>query len=409
MVAAHSPFRGGALSSFEESVLRWITPDGVAELLRELVQQRSDFPPGDTRSVVETVIRHLNKVGAAAVIESRQPHQPSVLARLGSSEEKTGLLLHAHLDTVPAGELNRWQCDPYAGLVQDGRLYGRGAGDDKGSAAAMLAAVIALVRAGTPLQRPLLLALVADEESGGLEGTKWLHDRGLLQTEALVVGEQTANQVAVAERVACGIDLIIYGKSAHGAMPWAGENAVLKAAQVLNWFEKDLFPELSKPGHPYLPAATLNIGKIGGGIQWSIVPEMCKIEMDRRLLPGETREAAVEQIRRSLERFNGEVEPLRYDLISTGEVAANIDTSPEDPLVQLACQALRDCTGQERLITGYQQTSDGRWFARDGMPIILFGPGDPALAHAANEYVTLDELVEAARFYTLFALRWLNR
>ncbi len=192
----------------------------------------------------------------------------------------------------------------------------------------------------------LQLAIVADEESGGLEGTVWLRDQGKLKPDLLVIGEQTSNQVAIAERVACGIDLTVFGKSAHGAMPWAGENAVLKAARALTWLQEHLFPRLQARTHPYLPPATLNIGKIQGGIQWNIVPDRCKVEMDRRLLPGETREAAMQEIRDALDEFARRVEPLNYELFSQGEVAANVNTPADHPFVVLANQALADVAGE---------------------------------------------------------------
>jgi acetylornithine deacetylase/succinyl-diaminopimelate desuccinylase family protein len=319
------------------------------------------------------------------------------------------LLYHAHIDTVPAGELALWSTDPFGGEIKDGRIYGRGAGDDKGSVAAQIMALVTLVRAGVPLVGCLQVAVVADEESGGLVGTKWLHDEGVLAPDYLVVGEQTNNRVAIGERVACGIDLTVFGRSAHGATPWAGENAVLKAARALSWLQDRLFPKLQARAVPYLPPPTLNVGKIQGGIQWSIVPERCKVEMDRRLIPGETREMAMAEIRALLDEFNETVEPLRYELFSTGEVAPNINTPPDDPFVGVANEALEDSCGEKRSLTGYVQTSDGRWFAGDGIPIIIFGPSDPAVAHATDEQVSIEQLTEATRFLTLLALRWLKK
>jgi len=260
-----------------------------------------------------------------------------------------------------------------------------------------------------PLNGQLQVAIVADEESGALQGTRWLRDNNLLQPDFLVVGEQTNNRVAVAERVACGIDLTIFGKSTHGAMPWAGDNAVMKAARVLTWLQEKLFPQLAAKSHPFLPPATLNIGKIQGGLQWNIVPETCKVEMDRRLLPGETREAAMAEIRILLDEYNETVEPLQYELFTAGMVAPNINTSPDEPFVLYAQEALQMVTGQLQELTGYVQTSDGRWFAGDGFPIIIFGPSDPAVGHATDEHVTVDQLVEATRFLTLFAMRWLRQ
>ncbi len=314
------------LNAHEKEVLNFINPDEVVVFLQSLIQTRSDFPPGDCRLAIQAVADKLKGAGVQFEIFSRQELQPNLLATYPPDSLGKRLMFHAHIDTVPAGERERWSYDPYAGELSDGCVFGRGAGDDKSSVAAQVMAVTALARAGVLLDGCLQLAIVSDEESGGLNGTKWLHDEGILASDALVVGEQTDNQVAIAERVACGIDLTVFGKSAHGAMPWAGENAVLKTAGALQWLRSNLFPRLQARNHPYLPPPTLNIGRIQGGIQWSIVPERCTVEMDRRLLPGETREAAVEEIRDCLDEYSRRVEPLNFELYSSGEVANNINT-----------------------------------------------------------------------------------
>jgi acetylornithine deacetylase/succinyl-diaminopimelate desuccinylase-like protein len=131
--------------------------------------------------------------------------------------------------------------------------------------------------------------------------------------------------------------------------------------------------------------------------------------MDRRLLPGETREAAMQEIRDALDEFTRGVEPLNYELFSQGEVATNVNTPADHPFVVLANQALAEVAGEERSLMVYFQTSDGRWFAGDGVPIIIFGPSDPAVAHAPDEHVSIEQLVEAARFLALLALRQLAR
>jgi succinyl-diaminopimelate desuccinylase len=390
----------------EARVLETIREDEVSELLQALIQQRSDYPPGDCRGAIKVVQDRLAAANIDYEIHARQKHQPNLIARYPSACHQKRLMFHAHIDTVPAGERENWQFDPFGGKLVNGVIYGRGAGDDKGSVAVQVMAMVALARASASLSCCLQLAVVSDEESGALNGTHWLHTEGELETDALVVGEQTNNHIGVAERVACGIDLTVFGKAAHGAMPWAGDNAVMKAARVLAWLEQVYFPQLAEKSHPYLPPATLNIGRITGGLQWSIVPESCKMEMDRRLLPGETREEAMEELRETLDNYAATVEPLEYKLFSTGEVAANINTPPTHPLVQTATDALSVVCGEERQLTGYAQTSDGRWFTRDGIPIIIFGPSDPAVAHAADEWVSIGQLVEAARFLALLALHW---
>jgi acetylornithine deacetylase/succinyl-diaminopimelate desuccinylase-like protein len=118
---------------------------------------------------------------------------------------------------------------------------------------------------------------------------------------------------------------------------------------------------------------------------------------------------AVEEIRQILDDYSANVEPLNYELYSTGEVAANIDTPPEDPFVVLANHTLQDLAREQRPLTGYVQTSDGRWFAKDGIPIIIFGPSEPAVAHSTDEYVSVEQLYEATQFLTLLALRQLMK
>ena len=394
------------LSDEEASILETICENEVTNLLSMLIRQRSDYPPGDCRGAIRVVQEKLAEANISYEMHARQEHQPNLIAHYPSGCQKKCLMYHAHIDTVPAGDLENWQHDPFGGEIKNGIIYGRGAGDDKGSVAVQVMAMLALARAGASLSCCLQLAVVSDEESGALNGTHWLHQEGILETDALVVGEQTNNCIAIAERVACGIDLSVFGQAAHGAMPWAGENAVMKTARVLNWLEEHYFPKLAEKNHPYLPPATLNIGRITGGIQWSIVPESCKVEMDRRLLPGETREAAMEELHDALDIYAATVEPLEYKLFSTGEMATNINTSSTHPRVQTADGALASVCGEARELTGYLQTSDGRWFAGDGIPIIIFGPSDPTTAHAADECVSTNQLIDAACFLALLALRW---
>jgi len=394
------------LNPLEMETIRSIQKADLVRILQDLIQARSDFPPGDTRAAIAVVEQELEHAEISSKRFAKDPVRQSLVAEIGEADSGPVLLFHAHIDTVPEGDLARWTHPPFEGILSGDAVYGRGAGDDKGSVAVQLAAFIALARSESIHDGRIMLAIVADEESGGELGTRWLHDEGNLAADYLVIGEQTNNRISVAERVACGIDLTVYGKSTHGATPWEGENAVLKVCRALSYLFEQLTPRLQERKHPYLPAPTLNIGKIQGGIQWSIVPDMCIVEMDRRLIPGETREEALEEIRAILDRFSAEVEPLRYKLHSEGDIAPNVDTDPEDPFVRTTKSALADLVDEERSLIGYVQTSDGRWFAGDGIPIIHFGPGDPALAHAADEYVPVQQLVEGAQFMALHGLRW---
>ena len=394
------------ISDSERSVIDQVAGEEVVSLLQTLIRQRSDYPPGDTRGPINAIAQRLEEEGVSYEVLAKKEQQPSLIANYGSGG--VSLVYHAHVDTVPLGDVDEWTVDPFGGEIDRGRIYGRGAGDDKGSVAAQIMALIALARAEVPLRGALQVAVVADEESGGNVGTRWLRQTGKLAPDYLVVGEQTNNKIAIAERVACGIDLTVFGESAHGAMTWEGDNAIIQMAGVIQWLKENLIDQFSETSHPYLPPPTLNIGKIGGGVQWNIVPGQCKIEMDRRLLPGETREEAMVQIRRVLDDYQNEVGKFEYELFTTGDVASNIDTPADDPFVQTAHRALTDVNGEERDLTGYVQTSDGRWFADDGIPIVIFGPSDPKVGHAADESIEMDQLIRATHFLALLAMRHLR-
>ncbi len=394
------------LTSEEQRLLDSIDEEETVEFLQALLRTPSAYPPGDCRDVIQVVARKLEEEGVRVHIHAKEQLHPSLLAFSSHAAAKTALTYHAHIDTVLPGD--GWTQEPYGGTRVDDLIYGRGAGDDKGSVAAQVMAMVTIKRSGASLARPLQLAVVAHEEAGGELGTRWLHEQGLLRTEALIVGEQTNNHLAIAERVACGIDLIVHGRSAHGAMPWAGENAILKAARALTMLEDELLPRLQARAKPPLPPATLNIGRIEGGSQWNIVPDACRVAMDRRLLPGETRPAAIAEIRQVLNAYAARDPSFQYELISTGEIAPNINTPPDHPFTQAASRTLAAVAGEERPLTGYLQTSDGRWLARDGIPILIFGPSDPVVAHAPDEHIAVSALMEAARFLTLFSWRWLG-
>jgi len=313
------------------------------------------------------------------------------------------------MDTVPAGDMDRWSHYPFGGDMEEGRLYGRGAGDDKASIVAQIAAAKAIKRSSIRLKGTLLINPVADEESGGFLGTKWLKDRGYLRPDWVVIGEQTNNQVAICERIVCRMELIVYGRSAHGAQPWDGENAVVNMARAIMALEECLVPAITKKTHEFLPPSSLNVGTIQGGIRVNMVPDRCAITIDRRMHPGETADTAETELRGVLDVLSHSSHPFEYELKVQGFGDSSVSTDHGHELIKTMQTAVMDVAGKQRPLIGYSQGSDGRHFAQDGIPVAIFGPGDPSLGHAANEYVHPDQVVEAAQILALTALRMLGR
>ncbi len=312
------------------------------------------------------------------------------------------LLLHSHYDTQPAGDLTRWESDPYRAALRDGAIYGRGAGDDKGSVAAQIAALLTLARAGYDPPFRLQFAFVADEESGGERGTRFLRESGALHADAVVIGEQTDNQVAIGERGIVWLRIELAGRAAHGAIPEAGRSALIPAAALISRLLQSLAPELQRRRPtPLLPASSINIGRCVAGVDVSTVPSSAILEIDRRIVPGEDPAGCVREIRILLDQVLQQHPGITASIAVFLESAAFL-TPPDSPLARSFQQAVTETSGAKPL-TGYRQSSDARYFAGEGIPIVIFGPSDPEVGHAHNEHVSVEDLRIATNVLVRFA------
>jgi acetylornithine deacetylase/succinyl-diaminopimelate desuccinylase family protein len=314
---------------------------------------------------------------------------PSVLASLGSGPKR--LLIHSHYDTQPAGDPARWDSDPYVAAMRDGKIYGRGAGDDKGSVAVQLAVLLALARDGFAPGYEVLFAFVADEESGGERGTRFLHERGKLRADAALIGEQTDNQVAIGERGIVWLRVTFSGTAAHGAIPDAGVSALAPAALLIARINANLTSELrERRPTPLLPASSVNVGRCLAGVDVSTVPSQAIVEIDRRIVPGETPEGCVQEIAAMVDVVLAQ-HPGTSASIETFLSGPAFLTAESDPLVRALQHSIVQAGGKPH-VTGYRQASDARYLANDGIPIVIFGPSDPEVGHAFNEHVAISEL-----------------
>lgn len=403
----------------EKRVLSMLTREEVVPFMHDLIRARSDNPPGDTRAVAKVCQAKLEEYGIESklvyppldLVNPKLPGtdnsvMPSVIGTLRGEQPGPCLLLNAHIDTVTAGDLCQWKHDPFIAEIEDGNIYGRGAGDDKGSVLTQVLAVTLLRRAGISLKGTILVNPVADEEANSVRGAKWLRDAGILRPDMVIIGEQTNNEVACAERAVVFVEITIHGKAAHGAMPWSGNNATIHMCRFVNLVNDELLPEVQKLKHPYLPYTTLSTTRIHGGTQTNVIPEECTLDIDCRLAPGITEASVLERFNQLLRRLSDQGPAFEWEIkVTNSEGGIATDTSPETPLVKTLSQSLNEVTGREVPLTGYRQASDGRIFAKLGIPIAIFGPGDPALGHAPDEFVPIDQLVDGTKTLTLALMR----
>jgi len=387
-----------------ERVLAEIHEGEVLGFLRALVRIPTVNPPGDVREAAEFCRQLLAREGFETEFETVEATKPNLIAWLRAGDGPT-VLFNSHLDVVPIGEEASWTHPPFAGEIVNGRVYGRGANDDKASVTAQVLGAIALKRSGVQLRGTLIVNEVADEEVGGRLGAALIAERADIRPDAVIVGEPTRNRICVGERGGVGIRVVVFGRTAHGALPWEGVNAIEGMARVISALERDLWPRLTRKTHPYFAHASATISLIEGGVKTNVVPDRCSIFIDRRLIPGETPEEAIAEVREVAEQAVAVVPGLRVEVGPAHEWGGRPAVmSPPDSLVVQAMREVNRFLGLESDLTGFSMGTDGRFFAAKGYPTIIYGPGDPSLAHKPDEWVGIDEVMAATRAYALAAL-----
>ncbi len=366
----------------------------VVELLRALVRIPSHYPGPGEEGVVAFLEEYLREQGLRPFRQEAALGRPNLVADLGEGEG--GLILEGHTDVVTPGPENLWRYPPYEGVVEGGRLYGRGACDMKGGLAALIGALLAVKRALGPPRYPLRLAALADEE-GMMLGVKAFVRGGLARGfRGALVAEPEAMEVCLWQKGALRLSLRFPGHMAHGAMPYAGENPIPKAARFileLEGLQRELQEVHSHPflGLPYLTPTRI-LATAGEG-QLNVIPAEAEVALDVRTVPGLDHEGLVARI--------GALAGTQVEVL---EDRPPVGTPREDPLVQAAEEALR-LLGLPVRHGGVPGATDGTFLqAWAGLPVVVMGPGGKTLPHQVDEWVDLGEVVQAARVYAALAV-----
>jgi succinyl-diaminopimelate desuccinylase len=386
------------------AVVERVDPEEVLRFARRLITTPSENPGGTEDAVAAVAVEILEDLGGRPEIVRDEEGRPSVVARFGRGD-RPALAWNGHLDVVPAGDPSAWRHPPFGAEVVDGTLVGRGAADMKGAVASALGAVSAIRRSGVELAGRLDLHLVADEELAGLHGTKVLNERGYLDQDAAVVGEATDLNIALAQRGGAWITGTARGRAAHGSTPQLGVSAITSMARFLLRIE-EVLPDIE---HPLVGRPTVNAAMIQGGSAPNVVADRCVVEIDRRIIPGETEPGKV------LEPFDRLADAIRSDhsevdlsfAIGLWTDAAEVTGDPA--IADLCRAAVREETGRAPLDTGFTGITDARFYLNDrSIPTIILGPGSLGVAHTVNESVEIAQLVAAARVYARVFTRFLD-
>ena len=255
---------------------------------QELIRCPSVNPPGDEEAVARLLSRYLKEAGARDITTvTAMKGRESVIARWGKPGGRV-LAWNGHTDVVPTADDTQWRHSPFAALVADGRLWGRGATDMKGSIACVLQAFSMIDRAGLELQGEVAISLVADEECGGLLGSGYLYEHGILpRADAGICGEPTGFDVVTTAQGRLWIELTTFGTSAHASKAELGDNAIKGMQKVLQAFEKQESESQAVDRRVVLTPTVIR-----GGDSPNSIPDCCTLTIDCRFLPSEGAEFA---------------------------------------------------------------------------------------------------------------------
>jgi acetylornithine deacetylase len=371
-------------------------------LTRALVATDSRNPslvpgaPGE-RAAAELLAGILAAWGFKVDLLEALPGRPNVIARIGGGHGGRSLLLNGHLDTVGTDGMTH---PPFTPAERDGRLYGRGSADMKGGIAAMCAAAARAADAG--LGGEVIIAAVADEEWSSA-GTRVLLEAGVT-AHAAVVTEPTRLAICPAHRGFAWLDVTVHGRAAHGSRYDIGVDAITHAALLLAELDALQGGPLAARTHPLLGHASLHAGVIRGGSGISTYPERCDFSVERRTLPGERGADFTAEVADAIERVSRRVPGFRAE-IAPGIVQEPNDVAADHPIVA-ALAAAAAAHGLAAPVEGLSCWTDAALLTAAGIPAICFGPGDIALAHAAEEWVPVQEITQATDVLTALVTAW---
>jgi succinyl-diaminopimelate desuccinylase len=380
-----------------------VDPDEVLRIARALIAAPSENPGGTEDEAAQVAEEFLVGMDADPRIIRSDGGRPSVVASMGTAP-RPALAWNGHLDVVPAGAVETWPHPPWGGVVDGGRLIGRGACDMKGPIAAALAAGAAIRRAGVELGGALHYHLAADEEMEGIHGTKVMRDRGMIDQDACIVGEPTELQLGLAQRGGAWFTVVTSGTAAHGSQPQRGVNAITSMARfVLRATE--VLPDRR---HPLVGPPTVNVALIEGGHAPNAVPDRCVADVDRRVIPGETFAQVEAGFTELMARLRAEHPEVRIDA-SCREWTLPAEAASDSAIAKLCREAVTQERGAAPADVGFTGITDARFYINDAsIPTVVLGPGSLADAHTAGEFVEVDDLVAAARIYARVFVRFLG-
>ncbi|RIO42775.1 M20 family metallopeptidase [Staphylococcus nepalensis] len=362
------------------------------DFLKSLINIDSTNPPANEDNVVQVFKKRCESKNIPFDITNLSDQRSNISVTLKSNQRDAGkLLLSGHTDTVKIGA-QEWKYDPFKGEIEDGKLYGRGTSDMKSGLAALYLALESVYEEGYELNKDIEFLATAGEEVDSIGAKHYVQSTTMDNIDAIIIAEPTSEKVAIGHKGALWIEVTLTGKTAHGAMPEQGINAVEGMNKVIN-LVNDLKEEWAEETAA-LGKSSISANMINGGIQTNVIPDQCVLNVDIRTVTPNIHDNLYNQFNQRLNQlFSDNTSPK----VSTQVLLdrATVLTNENAEIIQNALDI-----SNENNITGMAYYTDGSVLNPDSnIPILIYGPGIETLAHQPNEYVEVKAFERSIDFF----------
>jgi acetylornithine deacetylase/succinyl-diaminopimelate desuccinylase family protein len=366
----------------------------IIKLLSKLIAAKTVNPPGDEYKVAKIIEEEFKKAKIRYKKFEKQKGRTNIIGYIGKG--KPELMLVAHADTVPAGE--DWKTNPFKAAIKGDKIYGRGAADNKGPLASIIILGKILKKYEKQLKGTLMLAILADEETGSVYGINYLLKKGIKARYAIAPDvAHNMREIDIAEKGLLNIEIISHGKQAHGASPQKGINAIYNMNEFLNLLKHY---QLKYKKHKLLSKPTINLGIIKGGTAHNIVPATCSVILNIRYLPYQTIKKITNEINSLLKKVKRKNKTARFEVNIIDDMEpSEIDENNE--LVRSIKKNTKKILKIKPTLFGLSGATVAKQLVLNKIIAVGFGPGDNDVAHTANELISIKELVNFAKISSL--------
>lgn len=398
----------------------------LVDLCSSLIKIPSENPPGDSTEISRFIESYLKKFDTEVDFYESADKMYNLVSSIGSEEGKH-LIYCGHTDVVPAGNLEKWDFDPFSGEVKDGWMLGRGASDMKAGLSGIIFAFTILKRLQIKLPGKLSLTIVPDEETGGDFGVPWLLKNKIIHGDGCLIAEPSSPyNPTVGQKGSYWFELEVFGQPGHGSLsPLAGKNAITDAVLAIREIQKlwdiqitvpdevkqlihvsqKYMREVEKDREAFMPVLehiTVNIGTIEGGTKSNVIPENCKVEVDCRLPFGITEKEVTDFLHEKLGELG-----IDYKIRPFGFRSNANFTDPDDPVCKAIIDNISFVTDHEAYGVMQWASSDARHFRDYNIPVLQYGPAFLPTIHGYNERVQVEQIITCAKVYAAAAIDFL--